>query len=195
MLVCYLIVSRHTLPGRSLDKPLIKKLTLINWFGANLFIGAGILLLLSLSWGSTVEWKSTRVVVTLVVGVLVFIGFVLWNYILAGLDRNRENQYGRRTTDPSGPAPMIPLSLFPSYSICALVIVSFVSGAVMIVVFYFSAIFLSIITGLSAFQVGRHLIYFTPGMVRPFTYLIVVSDILFLRSLHYREWVQRSVPS
>ncbi|KAF7421272.1 hypothetical protein PC9H_011794 [Pleurotus ostreatus] len=50
--------------------------------------------------------------------------------------------------------PMIPLEIFTSYDVCAVLAASFVSGMVMIVMLYFVAIFMTIATGLSATNAG-----------------------------------------
>lgn len=60
---------------------------------------------------------------------------------------------------------MIPLEVFRSYDVCAVQYASFVSGMVMLVMFYFVAIFMTIVNGLSAAKAGIQLVYFAPGLV------------------------------
>lgn len=60
---------------------------------------------------------------------------------------------------------MIPLAVFQSYDVCATQFAAFTSGMVMLVIFYFVAIFMVIVSGLTAVQAGIQLIYFAPGMV------------------------------
>lgn len=62
------------------------------------------------------------------------------------------------------PTPLIPLSLFASYDVCATELAAFTAGMVMIVLFYFVAIFMVIVMGLTAASAGVQLIYFAPGM-------------------------------
>ena len=61
--------------------------------------------------------------------------------------------------------PMISLKLFTSLDLCIAQYAIFVSGMVMIVMFYFVAIFFVVVSGLSASKSGAQLIYFAPGMV------------------------------
>jgi hypothetical protein len=88
--------------------------------------------------------------------------FTVWQYIL-----------GRQLSSPTPSTsyilradPMIPLEVFRSYDVCAVQYASFVSGMVMLVMFYFIAIFMTIVNGLSPGRAGVQLVYFAPGLVR-----------------------------
>ncbi|KAI0942729.1 hypothetical protein AcW1_003284 [Taiwanofungus camphoratus] len=59
---------------------------------------------------------------------------------------------------------MLPLSIFRSLNICIAQYGMFVSGIIMIVMFYFVAIFMIIVMGLSSTNAGVQLIYFAPGL-------------------------------
>jgi hypothetical protein len=137
------------------------KLLRIDWVGAILFIGGGILVLLGLNWGSTEQWSAPKVIVSLVVGGTLFIVCIVWEYVL---------ELQEVSSTPSSwtvlrADPMLPLAVFRSYDVCAVQYGSFISGMVMLVMFYFIAIFMTIVTGLSATKAGVQLIYFAPGMV------------------------------
>jgi len=88
------------------------------------------------------------------------------------------------------------LEVFRSYDICAVQYVSFVSGMVMLVMFYFVATFMTIVNGLSAAEAGIQLIYFAPGMgggallainvtkfLRQPRYLIVFGSVIIVTSI------------
>jgi hypothetical protein len=133
----------------------------MDWIGALIFIAGGILLLLALNWGSSADWNSGRVIASFVVGGILMIVFVLWQHVL-----------DRQLKSPAPPSvrvliaePMIPLDVFRSYDVCAVQYASFISGMVMLVMFYFVAIFMTIVVGLSPGQAGVQLVYFAPGMV------------------------------
>ena len=133
----------------------------MDWIGALIFIAGGILLLLALNWGSTAEWNAARVIASFVVGGVLMIVFVLWQYVLE-----------RQLNSPVPPSvrilatePLIPLEVFRSYDVCAVQYASFISGMVMLVMFYFVAIFMTIVLGLSPGRAGVQLVYFAPGVV------------------------------
>jgi hypothetical protein len=140
----------------------VQNLLRIDWVGALLFIGGGILVLLGLNWGSTTGWDAARVIVGLVIGGLLFVACILWEYLLERQEKS-PNPLSWRVLWAD---PMIPLDVFRSYDICAVQYASFISGMVMLVMFYFISIFMTIVTGLSATKAGVQLVYFAPGMVR-----------------------------
>jgi hypothetical protein len=148
--------SPNTIPETA-----IAKFLRMDWIGAFVFIAGGILVLLALNWGSTGVWKSGKVIASFVVGGLLIIVFILWEYLI-------ERQL--TSTVPSSVQvlsvdPMIPLEVFRSYDVCAVQYASFISGMVMLVMFYFVAIFMTIVLGLSPGRAGVQLVYFAPGMV------------------------------
>jgi Fungal trichothecene efflux pump (TRI12) len=139
----------------------VDKFLRMDWIGALIFIAGGILLLLALNWGSTGSWNATKVIVSFVIGGLLIIAFIFWEYVLE-----------RQLTAPVPPSvrvlatePLVPLEVFRSYDVCAVQYASFVSGMVMLVMFYFVAIFMTIVLQLSPGQAGVQLVYFAPGMV------------------------------
>jgi len=137
----------------------IARLTIIDWIGTFLFVLGGILILLALNWGPNDNWKTARVIISLIIGPVVFVAFAFWESIL----EHRQ----RASVIPAlyQVQPMLPLELFRSYDICALMYGCFVSGIVMFVMFYFVAIFMTVVTGLPPGQAGVQLLYFAPGMV------------------------------
>lgn len=169
MVLCFILLRKRVkgakpseeLPGSAKSTTWIIKLALIDWIGTFLFILGGILILLALNWGPDDDWKTVRVIVCLVIGVIVFAACILWEVVL-----ERKHQapivaisalYNAR--------PMLPLELFRSYDICVLQYGCFVSGIVMFVMFYFVALFMTIVSGLPPDQAGIQLLYFAPGLV------------------------------
>lgn len=141
----------------------INKLLRIDWIGAAMFMAGGILLLLALNWGSTEKWNSAKVIACFVVGGVLIIFTGLWEYYL-----ERQSLNALRT--PSGLRlmnvdPMIPLEIFRNRNVCIVHFGTFVNGMVMLVMFYFVAIFFVIVVGESASKSGVQLIYFAPGLV------------------------------
>ncbi|KAJ7579096.1 major facilitator superfamily domain-containing protein [Mycena floridula] len=135
------------------------KLMRIDWIGTLLFVTSGILILLALNWGSTQEWSSARVIVSFVVGGILMAACLTWQAFL--------QRYKRRITPNSSRIlcvePMIPLDIF-TYDVCATSFGSFVGGMVNFVMFYFVAIFMTIVLQLPASEAGVQLLFFAPGM-------------------------------
>ncbi|KAI0779706.1 MFS general substrate transporter [Fomes fomentarius] len=158
--------ARQTISPSGRDVPLperetfAQKLLRIDWVGALLFMGAGITLLLALNWGSDDEWGSARVIACLVVSGVLYVAWVAWEYVLERKQRSdKTSRNPLMRTDP-----MIPLELLSSVDLCIAQFATFVSGMVMIVMFYFVAIFFTIVSGLSGTEAGTQLLYFAPGM-------------------------------
>lgn len=144
----------------------LSKFLRIDWIGTFFFVAGGILILLALNWGSTAEWDTAKVIVSFVVGGLCFVACLVWEYLL------ERQEY---TSKPSKlrvlwAEPMIPLDVLRSYDVVAVQYGSFVGGMVMLVMFYFVAIFMTIVLNLSPEQSGVQLVYFAPGMVGPSHY-------------------------
>jgi hypothetical protein len=135
----------------------------VDWFGGTLFIGGGVLILLALNWGFVNVWNSAKVIVCLIVGGLLIISCFVWQYYL-------ERQQSSPTTCRHrilAIDALIPLDVLRSYNVNAVLFACFADGMVMMVMFYFVAIFMTIVSGLSPTRAGLQLIYFLPGMVRP----------------------------
>lgn len=124
-------------------------------------MGGGILVLLGLNWGSTSGWNATKVVVSFVVGGTLLIVFAAWEYFL---ERQAHFPTARGSAFLKA-SPMLPPVIFKSVDICIVQYATFVSGMIMLVMFYFVAIYLTIVSGESATKAGAQLIYFAPGMV------------------------------
>ena len=151
----------------------VSKLALIDWVGTFLFIGGGILVLLALNWGPTDNWKSARVIVNIVLGALLIVLFILWEILLerrsqlaSSKGTGESNHIDTRYMGVFRARPMIPIEMFTSYDMCVVQYDSFISGIVMFVMFYFVAIFATVVSGLAPTQAGIQLLYFSPGLVR-----------------------------
>ncbi|KAG1752025.1 major facilitator superfamily domain-containing protein [Suillus lakei] len=168
IVLCFILLRKRAkdakpseeLPNSAKSTTWITKLALIDWIGTVLFVLGGILILLALNWGPTDDWKTVRVIVCLVIGVIVFVACILWEVVL---ERKRQPP-AIAISALYEVQPMLPLELFRSYDICALQYLCFVSGIVMFVMFYFVAIFMTIVTGLPPDQAGIQLLYFAPGI-------------------------------
>ena len=142
--------------------PFLSKILQIDWVGGALFMAGGILILLALNWGSTEQWDSAKVIACFIIGGLLFILFGIWERHIqrrvgyAGASTLRRALYTQ---------PMIPIKMFKSLDLCINMFAVFVSGMIQMVMFYFIAIFMTIVADLPPNQAGVQLLYFAPGMV------------------------------
>lgn len=167
MVLCYLLLRSRVRDAMSFDDlssasqtdTWISKLVYMDWIATFLFVSGGILILLALNWGPDDNWKSMRTIMNLVIGAILVSLCIAWEIIL---ERKRGS-----TTGVSGvfrAYPMIPLEMFTSVDMCVVQFGSFASGIVVMVMFYFVPIFMTIVTGLPASQAGIRLLYFIPGL-------------------------------
>lgn len=174
MLIAFFVLRGRTKGANARDLPylsadnnterpsILRGLLRVDWIGAILFMGGGILILLALNWGSSEKWNQAKVIASWVVGGVLFIIFVIWEVVLENYSEpSAETRRSRLFVDP-----MIPVSLFKSLDVVAVQYATFVTGINMLVMFYFVAIFSTIVNGLSPEKAGSQLIYFAPGMVR-----------------------------
>ncbi len=153
------------------------KLLRIDWIGALLFIAGGILLLLALNWAGNRGWDNAEVIAPLAIGVVLILLTLVWEYVL----ERKQNAFHSRTDSgvveeektekrPLSKAfmsdAMIPVKVLCSYNVLVTAFAALASGMVMLVIFYFVAIFMVIVSGKSAVDAGVQLIFFAPGMVR-----------------------------
>ncbi|KAI0070022.1 MFS general substrate transporter [Panus rudis PR-1116 ss-1] len=150
------------LPGSSKKLGFLSKLLEIDWLGGFLFMASGILVLLALNWGSTEKWDSAKVIACFVVGGVLMIACLGWEYHLQRKHSADELYTGLRKALYT--FPMIPLSLFKSLDINVVMFAVFVGGMIMTVMFYFVAIFMTIVNDYAPNKAGAQLLYFAPGL-------------------------------
>jgi hypothetical protein len=130
------------------------KVLAIDLVGGSLFITGGILLLLGLNWGSTTSsdlsdelggptgsgWSAPRVISTLVVGSLLLVLSIIWEYIIEHYDK----------VDRDAPTvlldaePILPIPVLKNWDTIICNFVSLTNGMVVLVFFYFVAIFFTV---------------------------------------------------
>jgi hypothetical protein len=162
----------------------------IDTIGVFLFITCGILILLGLSWGSTERWDEARVIISFVVGGVLLLLFIGWEWMVEHSTDHLVREFeGRRRDheegDSSAPEPglrqgmarfapkwayitdaMIPMNMFRSYDVVATNFAAMVSGMIMLGIFYFVSVQYVIVQDKSPTNSGIGLLYFAPGMVR-----------------------------
>ncbi|KAL5512252.1 hypothetical protein ACEPAG_3537 [Sanghuangporus baumii] len=188
MVLIFILLRKHTkrpLQDQKLDT--MGKLLHIDWTGAVFFTIGGIGLLLGLNWGSTAGWDDAKVIVALVVGV-VLIGLTLaWEVVLehkqdssqtqvrgdpevADGDATEKNAHLGTSVDrahlaaPFRATALLPLKVMGNFDVIATNLAALTSGMVMLVVFYFVALYFIIVSGQSETHAGTQLLYFAPGL-------------------------------
>ncbi|KAI0630259.1 MFS general substrate transporter [Trametes polyzona] len=179
---------QSALPGAEHVRETFLQRTLrIDWIGAFFFMVAGILLLLALNWGSSDGWDTARVIVSFVVSGVVYIIWTAWELFLErniAVDAANPSPGTRSTLGQLlHTEPMIPLTLFKSPDLCIVQYATFINGMVMLVMFYFVAIFFAIVQGLSGTDAGTQLIYFAPGLG-----VGSISSISLLKQTRQPKW-------
>lgn len=184
VLVFVLLRSQTKRPFLEQNLSAADKLLHIDWVATILFTFGGVLLLLGLNWGSNEEWNSAKVIISLILGVVLIGATLGWEAIL------EHKQSSVRTQEPDNielggenmverdmfsahahlaalfrASALLPLNVLGNYDVLATSVAAFTSGMVMLVNFYFVALFLVIVSGKSATNAGVQLIYFAPGMV------------------------------
>jgi hypothetical protein len=153
-------------PVPASKETLSEKLLRVDWLGATLFVGGGILILLGLSWGSSFSWSLPKVIAVLVIGGVLIVAFLLWSWLL--------ETYEKAASEPTSTKKvpklfrtmeaMIPFDIYRSYDVCAANFASLTGGMVMFGCFYFVSIYFILVAGYSPTKSGVQLLYFAPGM-------------------------------
>ena len=178
------------IPSLPVFETFTQRMRRIDFVGATLFLGAGILTLLGLNWGSTEKWRTLKVILSLILAGVLFASFMVWQYIIgshASLAKQdiKDTEAGNTAGCARGsgwPDGIVPLALLTSYDICATQFCALAAGLVMLVslceysqrlsslnittqpCFYFAAIYYILIHGQSPLHAGIELLYFAPGV-------------------------------
>ena len=119
------------------------KLKAIDFVGAGLALGGTAVLLLGLNWGGgEYPWNSTHVIATLVVGIAVCIGFVLWQWKGAA-------------------TPLVPMHIFKSRIVNGACLTMFVNGWNFLVQVYYIPTFYQLVFEYSTVKAGAMLLPIT----------------------------------
>ncbi|KAL5530787.1 hypothetical protein ACEPAF_7045 [Sanghuangporus sanghuang] len=188
MVLIFILLRKHTmrpLLGQKLKT--VDKLLRIDWTGTVFFTIGGIGLLLGLNWGSTEGWDDAKVNVVLVVGA-VLVGLTLaWEVVLEHKQDSSQIQVrgdpqvvdgdtteknvrldtsvdGAHLVAPFRATAFLPLQVMGNFDVMATNFAALTSGMVMLVVFYFVALYFFIVSGQSETDAGVQLLYFAPGL-------------------------------
>ncbi|CAI7619747.1 unnamed protein product [Penicillium pancosmium] len=150
------------MPLRKVEGDWKLKLKAIDFFGALLALGGTAVLLLGLNWGGgEYAWNSVHVIVTLVVGFVISLLFVAWQWKGARI-------------------PLVPVHIFRGRIVNGACLTMFVNGWNFLVQVYYIPTFYQLVFGYSTVKAG--------AMLLPITLMQTVSSTLSGLVVH---WVGR----
>ena len=128
------------MPLRKVEGSWKLKLKAVDFVGALLALGGTAVLLLGLNWGGgEYQWNSTHVIVTLVIGFVVSILFVLWQWKGAAV-------------------PLVPLHIFKSRMVIGASLTMFINGWNFLVQVYYIPSFYQLVFNYSSTKAGAMLL-------------------------------------
>lgn len=133
------------------------RLSTVDLGGLFLFIAGVTLIILGTTWGgATYPWKSAAVIVSIVLGGLLFFACFFWEYLM-----EPGNALARAFPKQE---PMLPLRLFHKRDFSLLAWIGFSTGSAMYCIFYFVGIYFTVVQGYGAGKAGIQLLYYLPGI-------------------------------
>lgn len=144
----------------------IQKMTVVDWEGMAVFLVACVCIILALSWGgATYAWDSPQIIALLIVGA-VFV--VLFMVVEKGMEDNGWlKEWAASKSDGvwlKTRRAMIPLKLFDSKDVCILAFVNFAGGVSLYSMFYFIAVYFTIVAAYPPEKAGLQLLLYIPGL-------------------------------
>lgn len=133
------------------------RLMTIDFIGQVLFLSGLGLLILAFTWaGSTYGWGSAAVVAPLVVGAVLSVAWVFYEYSMAPPHLMSRIFRSQRA--------MMPWELLAKRDISLLFFVNFDLGVSMFAVMYFMDLYFALVEGHSSSEAGVALLYYLPGL-------------------------------
>lgn len=129
------------------------------------------LLILGLTWaGSTYAWNSAAILVPLIAGAAIIVGFCWWQYHMSP-GKMLANKFPRQQA-------MIPWEVISNRDIGLLFYTSFASGMAMYSVLYFCTLYFTMVKQLPPSEAGRQLLYFVPGIGSKYSSSLLKTSVL-----------------
>ena len=135
----------------------LARLSFIDYGGQVLFLWGLGLLILALTWGGgTYPWNSPAVLVPLVVGSLLTVGWIVY-------ERSMSPGFLMSRVFPNQ-VPMIPWELLSQRNIVLLFFINFTAGMAAFAVLYFLDLYFVLVEGRSSSEAGTALLFYIPGV-------------------------------
>ncbi|KAF7953768.1 uncharacterized protein EAE97_001167 [Botrytis byssoidea] len=153
------------------------RLSTLDFGGQFLFLFGMGLFILALTWaGASYPWSDVKVIVPLVLGSLLLILFLVWEYLMMPGSALAVRYPYRRA--------MIPFKLILSRNSGLLMYINFITGMAMYAVFYFVDIYFALVLQFSSSEGGKNLLYYIPGLAGG-VYLAMFACNVFPRQTWY----------
>lgn len=133
------------------------QLLTIDYGGQVLFLFGMGMLVLALTWGgSYYAWSDAKVLVPLILGLILFVSFLVWEYLMMPGNKLAV-KFPRQLA-------MVPMRLVWSRNAGILFYINFITGMALYAVFYFVTLYFSIVLAYPPGKSGIQLLYYTPGL-------------------------------
>ncbi|KAK3293051.1 major facilitator superfamily domain-containing protein [Chaetomium fimeti] len=143
-------------PGTGMGR-FLARLATVDFGGQLLFLWGLGLLVLGFTWaGSTYAWDSPAVLVTLVVGAVLTVAWLVYEWAMVP-GRMMARVFPMQTA-------MMPWQLLMQKDVGLLVGVNFANGAAMFAIMYYMDLYFTLVLGHDASEAGIALLYFLPGL-------------------------------
>lgn len=135
-----LVMVVFLLPLKKVDGDIKSKLAKVDYLGILLVLAGTVLMLLGLNWGGQqYSWTSPRVLVTLILGAVLYITFAFVEARFAAL-------------------PLVPMRLFQVSTVCSVLVQTVASGGIFYLLLFFVPQFAQVVKGYSGIKAGVTLI-------------------------------------
>ena len=142
----------------------LARLTSVDYGGQALFLWGLGLLILALTWGGgTYPWNSPAVLVPLVAGGLLSVGWIVYERSMSAGSRGMISGIFPAQT------PMIPWEILSQRDIGLLFFINFTTGIAAFAVMYFLVLYFVLVEGRSSSEAGTALLFYIPGAGGMFT--------------------------
>lgn len=140
IVIVALVMVIVLLPLKKVDGSVKSKLAQIDYFGTGIILAASVLLLLGLNWGGQqYAWSSPHVLVSLILGAVLFVVFGIVEARVASL-------------------PLVPMRLFQVGTVCSVLVQTVCSGGIFFLLLFFVPQFTQVVKGYSGVKAGVTLI-------------------------------------
>ncbi|SJX64144.1 uncharacterized protein SRS1_14798 [Sporisorium reilianum f. sp. reilianum] len=140
IIIVALVMVILLLPLKKVDGDMKSKLAKVDYLGILLVLSGSVLMLLGLNWGGQqYAWTSPHVLVTLVLGAVLYIAFGVVEARVAAL-------------------PLIPMRLFRIGTVCSVLVQTMCTGGIFYLLLFFVPQFTQVVKGYSGVKAGVTLI-------------------------------------
>ncbi|CDR88702.1 uncharacterized protein SPSC_05534 [Sporisorium scitamineum] len=140
IVITALVMVIWLLPLKKVEGDMKSKLAKVDYLGIALVLAGSVLMLLGLNWGGQqYSWTSPHVLVTLILGAVMYIGFAIVEAKVAAL-------------------PLIPMRLFQIGTVCSVLVQTVCTGGIFYLLLFFVPQFTQVVKGYSGIKAGLTLI-------------------------------------